>query len=153
MWYQQHGAWCVFIFDSRNVHCAPLQNTPVSKQMQLRNSNLRELPVAPGNMSVNSAQPISSPTPSVRPVARATQGARPGQNIQPAPNHGRGRGQVPANTESQPGAAGRAVVHKEVPSTASAKTQEVKRQSDDKGVYFISRWPTCPTCDRDQLCF
>lgn len=91
--------------------------------MQQRNSNLRELPVAPGNM--NSARPTASPAPNVRPVARATQGVRPGQNTQPVPDGGRGRGQVAAKTESQPGGAGRTVVRKEIPSTPSSTAPQV----------------------------
>ncbi|MEQ2187370.1 hypothetical protein GOODEAATRI_004042, partial [Goodea atripinnis] len=80
-----------------------LRNTPISKQMQHRNSNLRELPVAPGNANMNS----SSPAASINPVARTTPGTRPGQNTQPAYGGGRGRGQA-AKPEPQAGEAGRA---------------------------------------------
>lgn len=105
-----------------NVYILPfLQNTPVSKQMQQRNSNLRELPVAPGNINMNSARPAAN----VRPVAKATQGVRPGQNTQPVPGGGRGRGQVAAKTESQPGGEGRTVVRKEIPSTLSSTVPQV----------------------------
>lgn len=96
--------------------------------MQQRNSNLRELPVAPGNASMNSARPAATPTtPSsnVRPVAKATQGVRPGQNTQPVPDGGRGRGQVTAMTQLQPGGACRTVVQKEVPSTPSNTAPQV----------------------------
>ncbi|CAJ1082049.1 RNA-binding protein 33 isoform X2 [Xyrichtys novacula] len=105
----------------RNMSNRQRMNTPVSKQMQQRNSNLRELPVAPGNTNMNSARPAAN----VRPVAKATQGVRPGQNTQPVPGNGRGRGQVAAKTESQPGGEGRTVVRKEIPRTqASAAPQD-----------------------------
>lgn len=98
-----------------------LQNTPVSKQMQQRNSNLRELPVAPGNTNMNSARPAAtpaSPAANIKPVAKTTQGMRPGQNTQPMSDGGRGRRQVAAKTESQPEGVGRTVVHREVPIVA-----------------------------------
>lgn len=100
--------------------------------MQQRNSNLRELPVAPGNASMNSARPAATPTtPSanVRPVARATQGVRPGQNTQPVHDGGRGRGQVAAKTQLQPGGTGRTVVQKEIPSIPSNTAPQVSSLS------------------------
>nr|XP_019943153.1 PREDICTED: RNA-binding protein 33 isoform X3 [Paralichthys olivaceus] len=100
----------------RNMSNRQRMNAPVSKQMQQRNSNLRELPVAPGNTNMNSARIASSPAANVRPVAKATQGVRPGQNTQPVSDRGRGRGQVAARTEFQPGGGGRTVVRKEIPS-------------------------------------
>lgn len=90
-----------------------------------RNSNLRELPVAPGNTNVNSARPTSAPASNIRPVAKATQGVRPGQNVRPLPGGGRGRGQVVARAAPQPGAAGRTVVRKEIPSTPSNTAPQV----------------------------
>lgn len=90
-----------------------------------RNSNLRELPVAPGNTTMNSARPAASPAANVRPVAKATQGVRPVQNTQPVFDGGRGRGQVVAKTASQPGGAGRTVVRKEIPSTPSSTAPQV----------------------------
>ena len=98
-----------------------LQNTPISKQMQPRNSNLRELPVAPGNTNMNSARPAAN----VRPVAKATQGVRPGQSSQAVPAGGRGRGQVSIKTETQPGGEVRTVVRKEIPSTPSSTAPQV----------------------------
>lgn len=98
-----------------------LQNTPLSKQMQQRNSNLRELPVAPGNANMNSTRPAAN----VRPVAKATQGVRPGQNAQLVPAGGRGRGQVAAKNESHAGPDGRTVVRKEIPSTQSSTAPQV----------------------------
>ncbi len=89
--------------------------------MPQRNSNLRELPVAPGNTTMHSARPAAN----VRPVAKATQGVRPGQNTQPVHAIGRGRGQVAAKTESQPGGESRTVVHKETPSTPSSTAPQV----------------------------
>lgn len=70
--------------------------------MQPRNSNLRELPVAPGNADMNSGAPASG----IRPVAKATPGLRPGQSPQLVPAGGRGRGHVAAKPEMQPGAEG-----------------------------------------------
>lgn len=104
----------------RNMSNRQRMNTPVSKQMQ-RNSNLRELPVAPGNTNMNSARPAAN----VRPVAKATQGVRPGQNTQPVPGSGRGRGQVAAKADSLAGGEGRTVVRKEIPrSQASTAPQD-----------------------------
>lgn len=88
---------------------------------QQRNSNLRELPVAPGNTIMNSARPAAN----VRPVAKATQGVRPGQSTQPVPAGGRGRGQVAAKTELQPGGDGSTVVRKEIPGKLSSAAPEV----------------------------
>nr|CBN82036.1 RNA-binding protein 33 [Dicentrarchus labrax] len=106
----------------RNMSNRQRMNTPLSKQMPQRNSNLRELPVAPGNTNMNSARPAAN----VRPVAKATQGVRPGQNTQPVPIGGRGRGQVAAKTESQPGGEGRTVVCKEIPSTLSSTAPQIQ---------------------------
>lgn len=105
------------------VHVLPFpQNTPITKQMQQqRNSNLRELPVAPGNTIMNSARPAAN----VRPVAKATQGVRPGQSTQPVPAGGRGRGQVAAKTELQPGGDGSTVVRKEIPGKLSSTAPQV----------------------------
>ncbi|XP_058481819.1 RNA-binding protein 33 isoform X2 [Solea solea] len=110
-------------------------NTPLSKQMQPRNSNLRELPVAPGNTSMNTAHPLSSPA--ARPVAKATQGVRPGQNIQPVPDHGRGRGQVVAKTKLQPGGVGRTVVRKEIPSTPSSTEPQDPNEDEETRQYRL----------------
>lgn len=112
----------------RNMSNRQRMNTPVSKQMQQRNSNLRELPVAPGNTNMNSARPAATPASPIKPVARTTQGMRPGQNAQPMPDGGKGRGQAVAKTESQPEGAGRTVVRKEIPSTPSS----VKPQDPDE---------------------
>lgn len=77
--------------------------------MQPRNSNLRELPIAPGNTNMNSSRPAAN----VRPVAKATQGVRPEQSTQAVPAGGRGRGQNFAQTDLHPGGEGSAVVRKE----------------------------------------
>ncbi|KAG9273627.1 RNA-binding protein 33 [Astyanax mexicanus] len=70
-----------------------------------RNSNLRELPIAPGNTTVRQAPPTNQP----KPGTRATQEPRPGQ-VPPGGAAGRGRGapkaaqrpaQPPALTETQ----------------------------------------------------
>lgn len=89
--------------------------------MQQRNSNLRELPVAPGNTDMNSGFPASN----VRPVAKATQGLRPGQSTQPIPVGGRGRGQVAAKTELQPGGEGSTTFRKETQSAQSSTASQV----------------------------
>lgn len=93
----------------------------MSKQMQQRNSNLRELPVAPGNTNMNSVRPAAN----VRPVAKATQGVRPGHSTQAVPAGGRGRGHVAAKTELQPGGESSTVVRKEIPSTLSSMEPQV----------------------------
>ncbi|XP_034997976.2 RNA-binding protein 33 isoform X2 [Hippoglossus stenolepis] len=108
----------------RNMSNRQRMNAPVSKPMQQRNSNLRELPVAPGNTNMNSARIASSPAANVRPVAKATQGVRPGQNTQPVSDRGRGRGQVAARTEFQLGGGGRTVVRKEIPTSAPQDPNE-----------------------------
>lgn len=79
--------------------------------MQPRNSNLRELPIAPGDTNMNSSRPAAN----VRPVAKATQGVRPEQSTQAVPAGGRGRGQNFAKTDLHPGGEGSAVFHKEEP--------------------------------------
>lgn len=77
--------------------------------MQPRNSNLRELPIAPGNTNMNSSYPAAN----VRPVAKATQGVRPEQSNQAVPAGGRGRGQDFAKTNLHPTVGGGAVIRKE----------------------------------------
>lgn len=81
----------------------------MSKLMQPRNSNLRELPIAPGNTNMNSSRPAAN----VRPVAKATQGVRPEQSAQAMPAGGRGRGRDFAKTDLHPGGEFSAVVRKE----------------------------------------
>lgn len=97
-----------------------LQNTPFSKKMQIlpqRNSNLRELPVAPGNTNMNSSRSISSPATNVRPVARVTQAVRPLQSTYPVPGSSRGRSQVVGKIASRSWISSRTVFRKEIPST------------------------------------
>ncbi|CAL8293531.1 unnamed protein product [Lota lota] len=84
----------------RNGPARQHMNTPTGKQhMQIlpqRNSNLRELPVAPGNnittttTAGNYTRPGPAPGSNIRPVARATAGARPAAAV------GQGRGRPPA---------------------------------------------------------
>ncbi|XP_011606273.2 RNA-binding protein 33 isoform X1 [Takifugu rubripes] len=85
----------------RTIPSRQRMNAPqhISKPMQARNSNLRELPVAPGNTNMNSSRPAAN----MRPVAKATQGVRPEQSSQAVPAGGRGRGQDFAKAEMQPG--------------------------------------------------
>lgn len=77
--------------------------------MQPRNSNLRELPIAPGNTNMNSSRPAVN----VRPVAKATQGLRPEQSAQAVPAAGRGRGREFAKTDLHSGGEGGTVARKE----------------------------------------
>lgn len=96
--------------------------------MQQRNSNLRELPVAPGNTNMNRTRtapaPDSPAAANIKPVARATPRTRMGQYTQPMSGGDGGRGQV-AKPESQPGGAGRTMVNKETLSTPSSSTPQV----------------------------
>lgn len=77
--------------------------------MQPRNSNLRELPIAPGNTNMNSSRPAAN----VRPVAKATQAARPEQSTQAVPAGGRGRGWDFAKTDLHSGGEVSTVIRKE----------------------------------------
>ncbi|XP_059901602.1 RNA-binding protein 33 isoform X1 [Gadus macrocephalus] len=98
-------------------------NAPTGKQhMQIlpqRNSNLRELPVAPGNnnnittttTAGNFNRPGAVPGSNIRPVARATPGPRPAAAV----GLGRGRPPVGLATGGDPPSTGRTVVRKEVP--------------------------------------
>ncbi|XP_019127181.2 RNA-binding protein 33 isoform X1 [Larimichthys crocea] len=117
----------------RNMSNRQRMNTPLSKQMQQRNSNLRELPVAPGNANMNSTRPAAN----VRPVAKATQGVRPGQNAQLVPAGGRGRGQVAAKNESHAGPDGRTVVRKEIPSTQSSTAPQNPDEDEETRQYRL----------------
>ncbi|XP_061121572.1 RNA-binding protein 33 isoform X2 [Syngnathus typhle] len=107
----------------RNMANRQRMTAPASKQIHpQRNSNLRELPVAPGNATVASLGA------NVRPVTKATQGVRPVQRahaLLPG-GGGRGRGQVADNNASpQPAAApGRTVICKESPSSAEAQDED-----------------------------
>ncbi|XP_067341852.1 RNA-binding protein 33 isoform X2 [Channa argus] len=124
----------------RNMSNRHRMNTPVSKQMQHRNSNLRELPVAPGNTNMNSAYPAATPTPTstnVRPVAKATQAVRPGQNTQSVPDGGRGRGQVAAKTQLQPGGTGRTVVQTEIQSTPPSTAPQEPDEDEETRQYRL----------------
>ncbi|XP_031705845.1 RNA-binding protein 33 isoform X2 [Anarrhichthys ocellatus] len=115
----------------RNMANRQRMNVPLSKQMQQRNSNLRELPVAPGN--ANSARPAAN----IRPVAKATQGMRPGQHTQLVPDGGRGRGQAAAKIEPQLGGAGRTVVRKEIPSTLSSPAPQDPDEDEETRQYRL----------------
>ncbi|CAN9506348.1 unnamed protein product [Ophioblennius macclurei] len=121
----------------RNMSNRQRMNTP----MQQRNSNLRELPVAPGN--TNSARPAAvapaapSPAPTshaanIKPVAKTTQGMRPGQIAPRMSGGGRGRGQVTARAEMPPGGAGRTVVRKEIPSAPPSDTKPQDPDEDEE---------------------
>lgn len=116
-------------FKNLGFHVSPfLQNVPMVKQMQPRNSNLRELPVAPGNAGMNSGPPASN----ARPVAKATPGLRPGQSAQPFPVGGRGRGHVAAKPEMQPGAEGGGAFRKEAQSTQPSTAPQVSLRVSSK---------------------
>ena len=85
-----------------------------------RNSNLRELPVAPGNNNItttattagNFNRPGPVPGSNIRPVARATTGPRPAAVVG---GLGRGRPPVGLATGGEPASTSRTVVRKEVP--------------------------------------
>ncbi|XP_037550093.1 RNA-binding protein 33 [Nematolebias whitei] len=114
-------------------------NTPISKQMQQRNSNLRELPVAPGNTNMNrthTAPTPDSPAANIKPVARATPRTRMGQYTQPMSGGDRGRGQV-AKPESQPGGADRTMVNKETLSTLSNPTPQDPDEDEETRQYRL----------------
>ncbi|XP_014904866.1 RNA-binding protein 33 isoform X1 [Poecilia latipinna] len=117
----------------RNMSNRQRMNTPISKPMQHRNSNLRELPVAPANTNMNS----SSPAANINPVARTTPGMRPGQNAQPAYGGGRGRGQA-AKPEPQAGEAGRVVTQQqETPNTPSSSIPQDPDEDEETRQYRL----------------
>lgn len=89
--------------------------------MQPRNSNLRELPVAPANVDMNSGAPASG----LRPVAKATPGLRPGQSPQPVPAGGRGRGHVAAKPGIQPRPEGGGAFRREAQSSQPSAAPQV----------------------------
>uniref|UniRef100_A0A8C6UUQ7 RNA-binding protein 33 n=1 Tax=Neogobius melanostomus TaxID=47308 RepID=A0A8C6UUQ7_9GOBI len=121
------------LFHPQQAHGSPRLSTPRSQNPQLRNmanrqrmmtltpkqvqslpqrnSNLREVPVAPGNTNMNSAHPANAAN--VRPTGKATSRMGPEQNTQPMTGRGRGRGQASARGRgaSQPGGPGRAEAH------------------------------------------
>ncbi|KAM3860761.1 RNA-binding protein 33 [Diretmus argenteus] len=124
----------------RSMSNRPRMSPPASKQLQMqllpqRNSNLRELPVAPGNTNMNNARPAAGPAPNFRPVAKATQGVRPGQNVHPMA--GRGRGQAVAKAQSQPWGAGRTVVRKEIQSTQSNTVPQDPDEDEETRQYRL----------------
>ncbi|KAM9331903.1 RNA-binding protein 33 isoform 2-T2 [Pholidichthys leucotaenia] len=124
----------------RNTSIRQRMNTPVSKQMQQRNSNLRELPVAPGNTNANSAHSTTtppSPAANIKPVARTTQGLRPGQNAQPMSSGGRGRGQAVAKTESRPWGAGKMGECREIQITPSSTTPQDPDEDEETRQYRL----------------
>ncbi|XP_077592326.1 RNA-binding protein 33 isoform X2 [Stigmatopora nigra] len=115
----------------RNMGNRQRMNTPPSKQIHpQRNSNLRELPIAPGNTNMSASRPTGPLRTNVMPVAKATQGVRPMQRAQAVPVGGRGRGQVAANPTPQPLAMGRTVVCKEI--TGNAPTQPPDPDEDEE---------------------
>ncbi|KAL1006806.1 hypothetical protein UPYG_G00077410 [Umbra pygmaea] len=115
----------------RNTPVRARMNAPTPKVLPQRNSNLRELPVAPGNQTMNNVSSASAPN--VKPVARATQaGVRPGLNARPVTAVGRGRAQpTAANKAATAPASGppeREVVHRDStdppPNTAPQDPEE-----------------------------
>lgn len=112
----------------RNMTHRQRMSTPNSKQVQnppQRSSNLRVVPVAPGNTNMNSTRPATSAA-NVKPVAKATQGVRPGQYPQPVSDSGKGHGQpvIRAKTTSQLGEPGRTGVQNESSNTGSQNLDE-----------------------------
>ncbi|XP_057680397.1 RNA-binding protein 33 isoform X1 [Corythoichthys intestinalis] len=118
----RHSSPRVQNLQQRNMGNRQRMNTPAPKQIHpQRNSNLRELPIAPGNANMSTSYPTGSLGANVRPVAKATQGVRPVQRAQAVPGGGRGRGQVAVNTTPQPLAAGRTVIRKEIASSTASQ--------------------------------
>ncbi|KAM8882117.1 RNA-binding protein 33 isoform 2-T2 [Synchiropus picturatus] len=118
----------------RNMSNRQRMSAPVSKQMHpQRNSNLRELPVAPDNTNNGSARPTASTN--VRPVAKATQGMR--QNTCPAPGGGREKGTVFAKTAAQPEGAVRTVVQSEFPSSQSSAASQDPEEDEETRQYRL----------------
>ncbi|XP_072307051.1 RNA-binding protein 33 isoform X2 [Eucyclogobius newberryi] len=111
----------------RNMANRQRMTTPSPKQGQnlpQRNSNLREVPVAPGNANMNSTRPGTAAN--ATPTARAAVGPRPGQNS-PQPNRGRGQASARGRGALQPGGLGRTEAHKEPniqPNTGMAQNAE-----------------------------
>ncbi|CAL1597118.1 unnamed protein product [Knipowitschia caucasica] len=98
--------------------------TPTPKQVQnlpQRNSNLREVPVAPGN--INSTRPAKAPN--ANSTARAAMGPRPGQSPQQS-NRGRGQASARGRGALQPGGPGRSQAQKDNtgPNTETVNTDE-----------------------------
>ncbi|XP_028290275.1 RNA-binding protein 33 isoform X2 [Gouania willdenowi] len=118
----------------RNMSNRQRMNTPISKQMQQRNSNLRELPIAPGN--AGGARPATSQaSTNIRPVAKATQVARPGQNPQWRSNVG--RGQATTRTESQPGTGGGTAAGREILRSLSSENPQDPDEDEETRQYRL----------------
>ncbi|XP_064805089.1 RNA-binding protein 33-like isoform X1 [Oncorhynchus masou masou] len=116
----------------RNAPIRPRMNPPALKVLPQRNSNLRELPVAPGNQNMNNVRPAS--VPNVRPVARAMQaGVRPSLNAWPVTGSGRGRAQPTAANKAAaqlPGPPERTVVRRD--STGTQPNIAVQDPDEDE---------------------
>uniref|UniRef100_A0A3P9HQL7 RNA binding motif protein 33a n=1 Tax=Oryzias latipes TaxID=8090 RepID=A0A3P9HQL7_ORYLA len=115
-------------------------SAPASKQMQQRNSNLRELPVATNTTNMNSSRPTQGPassTANIKTVARTTQRSYPGQTPQPMSGVSKGRGQAVAKTEPQPAGAGKPDVRMEVQSTPLSTTQQDPNEDEETRQYRL----------------
>ncbi|RXM35972.1 RNA-binding protein 33 [Acipenser ruthenus] len=133
-------------------------NKPPNQQVQAlppRNSNLRELPVAPANMNIHNNRPMSAPAAQVRPVARHMQNARsmsgakvmPTARLQPtARPQLAARPQITAKAQSVPRTAAKNVVKTETPVAQlnPPQTSEVNPDEDEEtrgGEGVVSAYP------------
>ncbi|MGH0114404.1 UNVERIFIED_CONTAM: hypothetical protein FKN15_011370 [Acipenser sinensis] len=115
-------------------------NKPPNQQVQAlppRNSNLRELPVAPANMNIHNNRPMSAPAAQVRPVARHMQNARStsGAKVMPtARPQLASRPQIAAKAQSVPRMAAKNVVKTETPVAQlnPPQTSEVNPDEDEE---------------------
>ncbi|KAJ0059790.1 hypothetical protein NL108_012893, partial [Boleophthalmus pectinirostris] len=118
----------------RNMANRQRMTTPTPKQVQTlpqRNSNLREVPVAPGNANINSTRPAAAAN--VNPTTPAAMGLRSGQNSHLS-NSGRGRGQASARGRgaSQPGGPGRTQNYQESNTEPDTGTQNVEEDEETR---------------------
>ncbi|XP_058879305.1 RNA-binding protein 33-like isoform X2 [Acipenser ruthenus] len=115
-------------------------NKPPNQQVQAlppRNSNLRELPVAPANMNIHNNRPMSAPAAQVRPVARHMQNVRStsGAKVMPtARPQLAARPQITAKAQSVPRMAAKNVVKTETPVAQlnPPQTSEVNPDEDEE---------------------
>ncbi|RVE58735.1 hypothetical protein OJAV_G00196980 [Oryzias javanicus] len=115
-------------------------SAPASKQMQQRNSNLRELPVATNTTNMSSPRPTQVPASAatnIKTVSRTTQRSYPGQTPQPMSGVSRGRGQAVTRTELQPAGAGKPDVPMEVQSTPLSSAQQDPNEDEETRQYRL----------------
>ncbi|XP_041102808.1 RNA-binding protein 33-like isoform X1 [Polyodon spathula] len=109
-------------------------NKPPNQQVQAlppRNSNLRELPVAPANVNIHNNRPMSAPAAQVRPVARHMQNARSMSGAKVMPT---ARPQPTAKAQTVPRMAAKNVVKTDTPVAQlnPPQTSEVNPDEDEE---------------------